>query len=104
MTPHEFNLIGKRLFGDRWKTPLAKKLGYQRETISIWSKGKRPIPPVVPLALQGLLAEQLSSPIPYKEKRHNAIGNSILLGNAAVLIHGDATKIYLVDYFKGLSC
>ncbi len=92
MTPQEFSAIGQRLFGNRWKTPMAKSLGYSRETISRMANGHDSITDKVELAVR--LLEQSPNLSKYKERHFAARGESITLktpeGNWACFIHGDS--------------
>lgn len=93
MTPEELSEIGKKLLGNRWKTPLAKEIGIARETLSRWASGKQPIPAIAINSITLLSQKiQLSA---YKEKRHRAYGESKKIGEAQ-LIHGDSRKIDLI--------
>jgi len=56
MEKTELARIGKHLFGNRWKTPLAKAIGNQRETVSRWTSGN-PISSVAAKAIR-LLHQQ----------------------------------------------
>ena len=88
----ELHATGLKIYGSRWKTPLAKALGYRRETVSRWASGKQPIPVAAEKAL--LLLDKQSNKIQYKERRHNASGLVKTIGEAT-LIHGDARKVIL---------
>ncbi len=44
MTPEQFHLSARVLFGNQWKTPLATYLGVKRETVSRWANGAAAIP------------------------------------------------------------
>ena len=99
MTPEAFNHIGKKLFGNRFKSQLANLLDYRRETLSSWSNGHRPIPKVVSMAMKWLDAPSTSKNIPYKERRFNAKGELKHIGES-LLIHGDATTLNLSHYLK----
>ncbi len=54
MTPKELEAVGKRLYGERWKTPLANAVGVDRVTVARWAKGGHTIPPYVDLAIEAL--------------------------------------------------
>lgn len=54
MTPVEFEKAGKKLFGKRWKTPLAKALGLHVVTVWRYATGRETIPHMVALAVRGL--------------------------------------------------
>lgn len=40
----KFALIGQALYGQSWKTEIAKSLGYDYRRIQHWMTGSRPIP------------------------------------------------------------
>ena len=92
MTPDGLHRIGQRLYGHRWKAPLAREIGVVRQTVSAWANGKAPIPERAAKTI-ALLAERVR-PLPYKEKRPRANGRQVVLEGedeaAAILIHGDA--------------
>ena len=92
MDTNDLVIIGKKLYGSRWKTPLAKALGYRRETVSRWATGKQSIPMSAEKTL--FLLDKQTNKIQYKEKRHNAYGLINIIGDAT-LIHGDARKVAL---------
>jgi DNA-binding transcriptional regulator YdaS (Cro superfamily) len=54
MTPSDLIDIGKRLFGNNWRVPLAAELGVNRETVGRWARGEHTIPPYVALAIEAL--------------------------------------------------
>ena len=45
MTPQSLSATGSALYGPRWKTPLARRLGVSRETVSRWASGAQKISP-----------------------------------------------------------
>ncbi|WP_078061426.1 site-specific DNA-methyltransferase [Legionella saoudiensis] len=94
MEPNELAIIGKKLYGSRWKTPLSKDLGCRRETVSRWASGKQPIPVSAERTL--ILLSSQAKKILYKEKRHHATGVEKKIGDA-LLIHGDARKVILKE-------
>ncbi len=80
MTPETLGQIGKALFGTRWKTPLARAIGVQRETVSRWSTGKQPIPKTASLAI--MAKHQQRGKVNYKERRFKAQGDIKQVGQA----------------------
>ncbi|WP_147279887.1 DNA methyltransferase [Legionella worsleiensis] len=92
MDKNDLILIGKKLYGSRWKTQLAKNLGYCRETVSRWANGKQPIPITAKKTLHML--DNQTNKIQYKERRPNATGLIKTIGEST-LIHADARKIDL---------
>ncbi|ETX03705.1 MAG: hypothetical protein ETSY1_46390 (plasmid) [Candidatus Entotheonella factor] len=63
MTADDLCHLGQRLYGTRWKTPLARDIGVVRQTVSAWAGNKTPIPRRTVKTLQ-LLAER-PRPHPY---------------------------------------
>jgi hypothetical protein len=94
MQNEELIKTGRYLFGNRWKTPLAKEIGVARETVSRWASGKQKIPTTAAKALN--LLKQQPKALPYKEKRFRALGESKTIGDAT-LIHGDSRKVELLQ-------
>lgn len=90
MDIHEFCCIGKRLFGARWKTPLAKAIGVTRETISRCAAGKQRISPLVANAVQ-LLDQQ--RPRRYHEWRYKTNSEMITQIGEAQLINADCRSV-----------
>jgi hypothetical protein len=43
VSPSEFSKIGKRLYGEDWKEPLAKELGVRVRSIDRWLSGQHSI-------------------------------------------------------------
>jgi hypothetical protein len=81
--------IGYQLFGNRWKTPLAKAIGVQRETIHRWLAGKHRIGPAEAYTIRDLHKQ---GKLHYREARYNAKGQHITIGEAT-LIHGDSRSL-----------
>lgn len=93
MTPQEPVAIGERLYGRRWKTPLAQSIGVRRETISRMVNGHRSITRQVETAAR--LLDQNANTVKYKERRFGAKGESVTLHkgeNWARLIHCSCIK------------
>jgi DNA-binding XRE family transcriptional regulator len=44
LSSFELANIGQLLYGDCWKTELARHLGVSRQTIIRWAKGAHPVP------------------------------------------------------------
>jgi hypothetical protein len=62
MTPEQFQTAAQRIYGKSgWKGQLADALDIHRATIGRYAKGARPIPETVALALEGLMARELSA-------------------------------------------
>lgn len=57
MTPAELRRIGEQLYGQRWKSALARELGRHKTTLWRWSHGIEVIPAVVADRLRVLQAE-----------------------------------------------
>lgn len=89
MDTQELEHIGHYLFGNRWKTPLAKTMGVQRETVHRWVAGKRKIGTVAAYAIRQIYKQGKPN---YREARYNANGQQITLGNST-LIHGDSRSL-----------
>lgn len=92
MNPEQLETIGKKLYGNRWKAPLARELGLTRETIYHYAVGNKAIPKKSALAIKQL--ELTIKPRAYKEKRYNAKGEQQKIGNALV-IHADSRNYIL---------
>lgn len=58
MTPNAFGRAGKKLFGKKWKAPLARALDLDPATIWRYTTGDKVIPVVVALAVDSLLVAQ----------------------------------------------
>lgn len=54
MSPDKFNKEGERLFGAKWRRPLADALEITSVTVWRYSTGLQPIPRTVELAMQSL--------------------------------------------------
>jgi len=57
VTPSEIIEAGERLFGPRWRQPLADALGVDIATLRRWTSAQIAIPKRVALAVQFLLSE-----------------------------------------------
>jgi hypothetical protein len=57
MTPQEFECIGKKLYGPKWKTKLANALKRHPSMIWRYVTGANEIPMVVELAIRSLLRD-----------------------------------------------
>lgn len=55
MTPEKLIKIGRFLYGERWKTDLAKELPYSLRLVNYWVKNEREIPSTVAPMLIDLL-------------------------------------------------
>lgn len=88
MTPQDLVAIGQRLYGTRWKTPLAKSIGVRRETISRMANGRCPVTRQIETAVRML--DQNTNTVKYKERRFGAKGESVTLRKGEIwarLIH-----------------
>lgn len=88
MTPQELASIGQRLYGRRWKTPLAKSIGVRRETISRMANGRCLVSRQIETAVRML--DQAPNASKYKERRFSVKGESVTISkgkNWAHLIH-----------------
>lgn len=63
---HRLEQVGRALYGDRWREPLARAIGVSRSSIHLWMKGHRPRADIDADALlldlvrrRGLMPEQL---------------------------------------------
>lgn len=56
MTAQDFERVGRKIFGKRWKAPLARALGLGPVTVWRYASGQSPIPLAVELALAHLSA------------------------------------------------
>lgn len=92
MTADDLSQIGQRLYGARWKAPLARDIGVVRQTVSAWASNKKPIPKQTVKTLQML--DERPRPHIYRERRPKAEGRQTVLGPDAqlTLIHGDARQ------------
>jgi len=94
MTPVELIALGERLYGTRWKTPLAQALGLRRESVSRLAHGHAPISRQVAAALR--LLDIVPRAVPYRERRHGATGDTLRLQGPhdtwALLVHGDSRR------------
>lgn len=54
MTPKELEEAGKRLYGDKWKSPMARAVGVERTTVARWAKDDGVVPAYVELAIEAL--------------------------------------------------
>ena len=57
MSPAELRRIGKKLYGEDWKTQLAAELPASDRTIRSWLSGERNIRPVIANRIRALAAE-----------------------------------------------
>ena len=60
MTPSRLSEIGQALYGGRWKTPLARALGVDYQTVLDWSAGRTQISPARAAAIASLLLKRRS--------------------------------------------
>ncbi len=60
MTPSRLSEIGQALYGGRWKTPLARALGVDYQTVLDWSAGRTRITPARTAAIEAILARRRS--------------------------------------------
>ncbi len=51
MTPKQLERIGRGIWAERWKSPLARAIGYTYAHVNLLSAGKAEIEPVVELAV-----------------------------------------------------
>jgi hypothetical protein len=58
MTPALFQQIGEALYGEEWRTPLARDLGVSYLNVRRWAAGDKVIPPGVVRELRELLAAE----------------------------------------------
>jgi hypothetical protein len=56
MTPAALERAGQRLYGERWKSPLAAALHVKRHTVDNWHAGRSAIPGPAAVAI-GLLPQ-----------------------------------------------
>ena len=56
MTPSQLELIGQKLYGPQWQSPLARALGIDLTTLTNYKAGKSRIPRPVGHACEHLLA------------------------------------------------
>lgn len=56
MTPAQLARVGKSLYGNRWKAPLARALGKDVTTVWRYATGQLEIPRLVEIALKSFLA------------------------------------------------
>ena len=54
MTPDELRFLGRALYGERWRIPLATELGVDTRTVRNWLAGKHPINKRTAAALRSL--------------------------------------------------
>ncbi len=52
MTPKQLERIGKRIWGDNWKSPLARAVGRTYRQILFYHQGKAPIPIEIKLSAE----------------------------------------------------
>jgi hypothetical protein len=94
MTPDDLAALGQRLYGTRWKPPLAHAIGVRRESISRMVHGHARISRQVTAALR--LLDTAPRAAPYRERRHAATGETVRLqgphGGDALLVHGDSRQ------------
>lgn len=62
MTPSELKTAGERLYGPKWRQPLAARLGVNIATLRRWTSGKKPIRATAALAVEGML--HITTPAP----------------------------------------
>ena len=54
MTPKQLEKIGRRIWGDDWKSPLGRAIGRTYQQINAYHKGVAPIPRYIELAAKYL--------------------------------------------------
>ena len=54
MTPKQLEKIGRRIWGDDWKSPLGRSIGRTYQQINAYHKGAAPIPRYIELAAKYL--------------------------------------------------
>jgi hypothetical protein len=55
MTPEQLTAIGRELYGERWKHPLARGVLADYRLVRRWANGATPIPPSIETLLMALL-------------------------------------------------
>lgn len=58
MTPDDIRAAGEKLYGARWRAPLAEALGIGRATLWRWTSGRDEIPVKIELAIQQLAVKK----------------------------------------------
>lgn len=58
LTRDELVAAGRRLFGERWQTPLSRALGVADRTVRRWVAGEWPVPPDAAAKLRALEARR----------------------------------------------
>lgn len=59
MTPTELARLGKKLYGVRWQTALARTLQVNPRTVRRWAAGEWPVPEPVAIAVRALAAARV---------------------------------------------
>ena len=60
MKAHELSAIGKEIYGDRWRIPLAEALDVDTRTVRNWLNGTHKINERTARSVRALLAEKKS--------------------------------------------
>jgi hypothetical protein len=58
LSPLDLTDIGQLLYGNLWKTELARRLGVSRQSVIRWADGTRPVPEYIPAELHQLVREK----------------------------------------------
>jgi len=58
MSPSELIEAGERLYGPKWRKPLAEALGVDISTLRRWATAERAVPKVAAMAVELMLERQ----------------------------------------------
>jgi DNA-binding XRE family transcriptional regulator len=58
LSPPDLADIGQLLYGNLWKTELARQLGVSRQTVIRWAGGTRPVPEDIAADIHQLVREK----------------------------------------------
>src|ERR1039457_2755168 len=82
--------IGQLLYGNLWRTELARHLGVVRQTVVRWADGAHPVPEEIAADIHQLLREQYES----LERRHGSLIETDLIPKLEL---GDRQELTLVE-------
>ena len=82
--------IGQLLYGNLWRTELARHLGVVRQTVVRWADGAHPVPEDIAADIHQLLREQYES----LERRHGSLIETDLIPKLEL---GDRQELTLVE-------
>lgn len=60
-TPGILENVGRAIYGENWRAPMARRLGKSKRTIERYAAGSRRMPPDMLAALEDIIDEQVNA-------------------------------------------